>query len=108
MSVNMSVTVVYKTEPVDETQPIVNFDDWVKTLSVGEQDAVKVAQQKFGVKLHLLEYQGKLQVTYTPEMTCVWSTSADADAGLPIVADWEAIQTQYRNASNAKVTTVRT
>jgi hypothetical protein len=104
----MSVTVKYVYVPVDETQPVVNFDDWVNTLSAGEQEAVKVAGKKFIAKLRLLEHQGKLQVSYAPEMTCVWPTSADADSGLPVIADWEAIQTKYCSASNAKVTTVIT
>jgi hypothetical protein len=104
----MSVTVKYMYVPVDETQSVVNFDDWAKTLSAGEQEAVEVAGKKFTAKLRLLEHQGKLQVTYAPEMTCVWTTSADADSGLPVVAEWEAIQTRYCSASNAKVTTVRT
>jgi len=104
----MSVTVKYVYVPVDETQSVVNFDDWAKTLSAGEQEAVNVAGKKFIAKLRLLEHQGKLQVTYAPEMTCVWTTSADADSGLPVVAEWEAIQTRYCSASNAKVTTVRT
>jgi len=104
----MSVTVKYVYVPVDETQSVVNFDDWAKTLSAGEQEAVNVAGKKFTAKLRLLEHQGKLQVTYAPEMTCVWTTSADADSGLPVVVEWEAIQTRYCSASNAKVTTVRT
>lgn len=105
----MSVTVVYSFEPVDANHPVTaNFEDWVATLTSAEQDAVKAAKQKHGVQQHILEYANKLQVTYTPNMTYTWATSADADAGIPAVPEWDAIVARYLSENNAKITTVRT
>jgi len=105
----MSVTVVYNFEPDNASEPIkANFEDWVATLTSAEQDAVKAAKQKHGIQQHILEYAGKLQVTYTPNMTYTWATSADADAGIPAVAEWDAVVARYLSENNAKITTVRT
>ena len=105
----MSVTVKYINAPANDAEPITaNFEDWVKTLSDAEQAAVRVVQHKVGLQRKILVEIGKLQVTYDPELTFTWATSASADAGVPTVAEWEAIQARYCAANNAKVTTVRT
>jgi hypothetical protein len=105
----MSVTVKIKYEPMDETKSVTsNFPDWIATLTSAEQQEFKLAQHEIGKKQHLLEYQGKLTVTHTPELTYAWATNADADIGLPTVANWDKYHNRYLAENNAKVTTVRT
>lgn len=105
----MSVTVKYINAPANDAEPITaNFEDWVKTLSDADQTAVRVAQRKVGLKRKILVGLGKLQVTYDPDQTFTWTTSADADAGVPPVAEWEAIQARYCTATNTKITAMRT
>ena len=105
----MSVTVKIKYGSVDETKSVTsNFPDWIATLTSAEQEEFKLAQQEIGKKQHLLEYQGKLTVTYEPELTYTWATSADADAGLPTVANWDKYHNRYLAENNAKIITVRT
>ena len=105
----MSVTVKYINAPANDAEPITaNFEDWVKTLSDADQTAVRVAQRKVGLKRKIFVDWGKLQITYDPDLTFTWATSADADTGVPTVAEWEAIQARYCAANNAKITAMRT
>ena len=104
----MSVVVKYINAPVRDADPITaNFQDWVKTLSDADQQAVQSAQHKFGLARAVAEGLGKLQVTYDPDMTFTWTTSADADVGL-VVPEWEAIQARYCAENNVTITAMRT
>jgi hypothetical protein len=104
----MSVVVKYINAPARDADPITaNFQDWVATLSAADQQAVQVAQRKFNLARAVAEGLGKLHVTYNPDMTFTWATSADADAGF-VVPEWEAIQARYCAENNVTITAMRT
>lgn len=98
----MTVTVKY-VYTADEGKEVVNFTNWVSTLSAEEQAEFNAANRSRGKTIAFKTESGELKVEYTPEMTYVWDSAESADAGLPVDPVWEKYQTRYLTENNIKL-----
>jgi hypothetical protein len=98
----MTVTVKYVYK-ADEGKEVVNFEDWVKTLSESEQSEFKQAHSAHAMALGLKVGSGALKIEYTPEMTYIWSSAEEADAGVGDNPVWEKYHNRYLTENNIKL-----
>jgi hypothetical protein len=98
----MTVTVKYVYK-VDGDREVVNFTDWVSTLSAEEQAEFNAANRSRGRTIAFKTETGALKVEYTPEMTYIWDSAESADAGLGIDPIWEKYQNRYLTENNIKL-----
>lgn len=98
----MTVTVKYN-YVVEGDAEVINFDEWIKTLSESEQTEFADAHHAQGAARELKTATGKLKVEYNPEMTYIWESAEAADAGLGENPVWEKYHNRYLAENNIKL-----
>jgi hypothetical protein len=102
----MTVTVKY-VYTASEGAEVINFEDWVKTLSADAQSEFANTHRAHARAVAMKTSSGALKVEYTPEMTYVWASAEAADAGLGADPLWEQYHNRYLAENNIKLEIIK-